>query len=142
MPCGSSASSAGSLLIFGGAARVPQWASARRPRYGAPGSGNSGGGRPLTEALDCMRTDVPVLNVEVKMRRNLFEGYRPHFRVGDGEHLGISFEKVEPSSQLDTYRAAVALVYPGVDYRALVEGVEFEILEGMRVVGTGRVLSK
>jgi translation elongation factor EF-Tu-like GTPase len=87
-----------------------------------------------------MRNDVPLLNVEVKINRNLFEGYRPHFRVADGEHLGISFEKVEPPSAMDTYRATVALVYPGVDYRALVEGAEFEILEGARVVGSGRVL--
>ena len=60
------------------------------------------------------------------------------------QYLGISFEKVEARSDApDTYRATVALVYsPGVDYGALVKGAEFEILEGARVVGTGRVLTE
>ena len=89
-----------------------------------------------------MRTGVPLLNVEVKMQRNLVEGYSPHFRVDGGEHLGISFEKVEALSESDTYRATVALVYPGVNYQSLIEGAEFEVLEGARVVGTGRVLRR
>lgn len=90
-----------------------------------------------------MRSDVPRVTVEVKLNRDLFEGYRPHFRVGGGEHLGISFEKIDVQSDApDTYRATVALVYsPGVDYGALVKGAQFEILEGARVVGTGRVLA-
>lgn len=89
-----------------------------------------------------MRSDVPRVTVEVKMNRNLFEGYRPHFRVGEGEYLGISFEAIEARSDApDTYRATVALVYSGVDYGALVNGAQFEILEGARVVGTGRVLA-
>jgi hypothetical protein len=89
-----------------------------------------------------MRTDVPRVTVEVKLNRSLFEGYRPHFRVGGGEYLGISFEKVEAQSgDPDTFLATVALVYSGVDYGALVKGAQFEILEGARVVGTGRVLT-
>ena len=83
---------------------------------------------------------MPLLNVEVNLNRNLFAGSMPHFRVAGGEYLGIPFDKVEPPSTPGTYRATVALLYPGVDYGALVDGAEFEILEGPRVVGSGRVL--
>jgi len=70
--------------------------------------------------------------------------YRPHFRVrsGNGEMLGVEFvdgpdEPVAPGGS--TY-ATVRFVYePEACYDELVIGAEFDILEGDRVVGVGRV---
>jgi hypothetical protein len=70
--------------------------------------------------------------------------YRPHLRVrgGEGEMLGVEFvdgpdEPVAPGGA--TY-ATVRFAYePRVPYEALAVGVEFEVLEGSRVVGVGRV---
>ena len=70
--------------------------------------------------------------------------YRPHFRVcdGDGEYLGGEFvdgpdDPVVPGGS--TY-ATVRFVYePEVSYDALVVGAQFEVMEGSRVVATGRV---
>jgi translation elongation factor EF-Tu-like GTPase len=70
--------------------------------------------------------------------------YRPHFRVrgGNGEMLGVEFidgpgESVLPGG--NTW-ATVRFIYePEVCYDELVLGAEFEILEGDRVVGVGRV---
>ena len=70
------------------------------------------------------------------------EPYRPHFRVGDGEHLGIEFvggpdEPVPPGVGINS---RVRFVYsPQVDYDALQVGVQFQILEGVRIVGIGKV---
>jgi hypothetical protein len=71
-------------------------------------------------------------------------GYRPHFRVrgGDGEFLGVEFvdgpdDPVSPGGS--TY-ATVRFTYePEVCYDALVVDAPFEVMEGSRVVGTGRV---
>jgi translation elongation factor EF-Tu-like GTPase len=79
----------------------------------------------------CLSTDSPA-------------HYRPHFRVrgGDGEYLGVEFvdgpdDPVSPGGS--TY-ATVRFVYePDVCYDALVVGAQFEVMEGSRVVGTGRV---
>jgi hypothetical protein len=79
----------------------------------------------------CLSTDVPA-------------HYRPHFRVcnGDGQMLGVEFvngpdQPIQPGG--GTY-ATVRLIYePNVCYDALVVGAEFEVLEGPRVVATGRV---
>ncbi len=70
--------------------------------------------------------------------------YRPHFRVrgGDGALLGVECidgpnDPITPGRS--TY-ATVRFIYePEVSYDALVVGAEFEVLEGARVVGTGRV---
>ena len=70
--------------------------------------------------------------------------YRPHFRVrgGNGEMLGVEFvdgpdEPVVPGGSA---YATVRFVYePEVCYDQLLIGVEFDILEGGRVVGFGRV---
>ena len=70
--------------------------------------------------------------------------YRPHFRAlgGDGEMLGIEFvdgpdEPVRPGA--GTFATVRFLYAPEVDYSALAVGAAFEILEGARVVGRGRV---
>jgi hypothetical protein len=70
--------------------------------------------------------------------------YRPHFRVcdGDGEYLGVEFvdgpdDPVAPGGSAD---ATVRFLYePEVSYDSLVVGAQFEVMEGARAVGTGRV---
>ncbi|MEX0641427.1 MAG: hypothetical protein WD468_01935 [Pirellulales bacterium] len=70
--------------------------------------------------------------------------YRPHFRVceGDGEYLGVEFvdgpdDPVVPGGS--TY-ATVRFVYePEVCYDALDVGAQFEVKEGSRAVGMGKV---
>ena len=71
------------------------------------------------------------------------DSYRPHFRVrgGDGEYLGVGFvdgpdEAVQPGGS--TY-ATVRFMYPGVNYDPLVVDCEFDIMEGGKVVGSGKV---
>lgn len=73
--------------------------------------------------------------------------YRPHLRVcgGSGEYLGIEFidgpnGPVEPCV---VTRATVRFVYePDVCYDALVVGSRFEVMEGPRVVATGKVIRR
>ena len=70
--------------------------------------------------------------------------YLPHFRVGsDGEYLGVAFLDGDPplGTPGEEGRAIVALVYTdtGVDYSPLRVGVEFDVLEGHRVVARGTI---
>jgi hypothetical protein len=70
--------------------------------------------------------------------------YRPHFRVrgGNGEMLGVEFVDGpdSPVAPGGTTYATVRFVYePEVCYDELAIGAEFDILEGDRVVGMGRV---
>jgi translation elongation factor EF-Tu-like GTPase len=68
--------------------------------------------------------------------------YRPHFRVGTGEHLGVVFvggssDSVSPGC---TTQAEAKFAYaPAVNYDALKDGVQFQVLEGNRIVGIGVV---
>lgn len=79
----------------------------------------------------CLSTDSPA-------------HYRPHLRVrdGDGQMLGVEFvdgpdDPIPPGGS--TF-ATVRFVYePNVCYDALVVGAEFDVLEGPRVVGVGRI---
>src|SRR6186713_3153597 len=71
--------------------------------------------------------------------------YRPHLRVvdGSGSLLGVAFMDGpdEPVSPGTTVHATIKALYePEVSYAQLKEGVQFEILEGPRVVGHGRIL--
>lgn len=72
--------------------------------------------------------------------------YRPHFRViGDTEYLGVQF--IEAADEMIVPKEIVEarvcfLYYPNVSYNKLQQGKEFEILEGRRVVGKGRVISQ
>lgn len=66
--------------------------------------------------------------------------YRPHIRVGgDGEYLGVVFVSgpvsVLPGEEAD---ATVSFIFD-VDDSPLQPGVEFEVLEGLRVVARGTV---
>jgi translation elongation factor EF-Tu-like GTPase len=69
--------------------------------------------------------------------------YRPHFVVSGGEYMGVAvtegpFEPVQPGGNAIV---TVVFVYePAVNYSALVHGVLFEVMEGARVVASGRVL--
>jgi hypothetical protein len=66
--------------------------------------------------------------------------YRPHLRVGpDGEYLGVVFVGGGELPLGSECAATIELVYEGVDYTALRPGVEFSVLEGARVVGSGVV---
>jgi hypothetical protein len=67
--------------------------------------------------------------------------YRPHFRVGAGEYLGIEF--VDGPGHLiaagKVVGAKVRFVYDGVSYEQLQPGVQFQVLEGPHIVGIGVV---
>jgi translation elongation factor EF-Tu-like GTPase len=69
--------------------------------------------------------------------------YRPHFRVGDGEYLGVKFIN-GPSTPVSPGQSAFATVQfiyaPIVNYDPLQVGVQFEILEGNRLVWVGHIL--
>jgi hypothetical protein len=76
---------------------------------------------------------------------NLRSGvYRPHLRVSGGEYLGVVLcngpaDAVTPG---ESACADAVLIYePAVDYSALTPGVEFDVLEGRQVVGTGKALT-
>ena len=70
--------------------------------------------------------------------------YRPHLRVigGSGEPLGVAFmdgpdDPVLPGQK--TFATVKSLYSTSVSYEELVEGVQFEILEGPNIVGHGKV---
>jgi len=69
--------------------------------------------------------------------------YRPHLRVGRGEMLGVKFVSgpSKPVAPGETAKAtALFLFESGVSYDDLAESATFEIVEGPRVVGHGRVV--
>lgn len=67
--------------------------------------------------------------------------YRPHFRVHGGNHLGVVLARGPSGPVQPGVLVEVEVKFPyDVDYGALSEGAIFEILEGPRVVGEGRVL--
>lgn len=75
---------------------------------------------------------------------NLTTGsYRPHFVTGSRQLLGVAFvQAIQPVVQAgDATIATAALMYPHVDYSSLVPGATFDVVEGTRVVATGRVLA-
>jgi translation elongation factor EF-Tu-like GTPase len=72
----------------------------------------------------------------------LNESYRPHFRVGEGELLGVSFvdgpdDPVNPGS--GTLATVQFLYARAVNYDVLQIGTRFCIVEGSRIVGVGYV---
>lgn len=70
--------------------------------------------------------------------------YRPHFRVGDGEYLGVKFLNgpLTPVRPGQSAFATVQFIYaPRVNYDPLWVGVQFETSEGNRLVGVGHILA-
>ena len=70
--------------------------------------------------------------------------YMPHVRVGKGEHLGVRFvsgpESLSPGAAGEV---VFDLMYTDrVDSSQLQQGVQFELLEGNRVIGHGTVLER
>ncbi len=70
--------------------------------------------------------------------------YMPHFVVheDDGTYLGVEFVDGpdHPINPGDRTYATVRFMYePDVSYQALVEGATFDIREGGRTGGSGRV---
>jgi translation elongation factor EF-Tu-like GTPase len=70
--------------------------------------------------------------------------YMPHLVVhnGDGTYLGVEFVDgpdylIEPGDK--TYATVRFMYEPEISYDALVEGATFDIREGGRTVGSGRV---
>lgn len=72
----------------------------------------------------------------------LTDNYRPHFRVNNGEYLGVAFADDNHSVSFDvaTTTQVRFLYHPNVCYDALQAGVEFEVLEGPKLVGYGKVI--
>lgn len=89
-----------------------------------------------------MTFNLPEIEVELRMQRSLFDGYRPHLQVDEGEYLGVSFFDVSSDiSPGDQHRVKAHLVYwPSVDYSPLKVGAEFKVREGANTVGVGVVI--
>ena len=75
--------------------------------------------------------------------------YRPHLIVAseeatvaggtaDEDYLGVEFTDVE-SRDGDSIHVSGRTLYPDVDYSSLREGVEFFVVEGIKIVGRGTV---
>jgi translation elongation factor EF-Tu-like GTPase len=80
----------------------------------------------------------------VCLGENAVPHYMPHFVVhdADGTYLGVEFVDgpVYPINPGDRTHATVRFMYePDVSYEAIVEGATFDIREGGRTVGSGRV---
>lgn len=67
--------------------------------------------------------------------------YRPHFVAPGGAYLGVVVTRgpLEPVSPGVVVGVEVRFPYD-VSYAALSEGMAFEVMEGQRLVGEGRVL--
>ena len=67
--------------------------------------------------------------------------YRPHFVAPGGDRLGVVVTRgpSEPVSQGVWIGVVVSFPYD-VSYGALSDGAVFDVMEGERVVGQGRVL--
>ena len=83
-------------------------------------------------------------NAPVWLGENAAPRYMSHFVVhnGDGTYLGVEFvdgpdRAINPGDR--TYATVRFLYEPGVSYVSLVEGTTFDIQEGGRTVGSGRV---
>ena len=83
----------------------------------------------------------------VFLGKGALPGYMPHFVVhgGDNEYLGVQFvdgpdELVSPGGSAT---ATVRFMYePRVNYCSLIKGAAFDIREGGRTVGSGRVVAR
>lgn len=72
-------------------------------------------------------------------------GYMPHFVIKDDtEYLGIRLIKTQDDIIFDrpTKCTIELLYYPNVDYSKLRSGVLFEVREGPKIIGSGRIISE
>lgn len=85
--------------------------------------------------------EVKVLFYSNRRKTLPLPDYRPHFVVnGKTEMLGVQFIECD-LTEFDKYETAIVrLVYDGVDYSALTENAQFNIVEGPFVVGKGYVI--
>lgn len=94
--------------------------------------------------VEFLATDAGGRRVPIRLGENAAAPYRPHFRVGsrDGEYLAVEFVDGPDDAILpggSCYATVYFMAEPGVSYDALVVGAAFEIMEGGKVVGSGRV---
>jgi translation elongation factor EF-Tu-like GTPase len=94
--------------------------------------------------IDLLSTDQGGRRAALDLCNDHPGAYRPHFRArhGDGELLGVEFvdgpdDPVQPGS--GTFATVRFLYEPRVSYAALTNGAEFDVLEGSRIVGRGRI---
>jgi translation elongation factor EF-Tu-like GTPase len=70
-------------------------------------------------------------------------GYRPQIKFPfsekstSGEHTFLNSDKVNPG---ETAIASIKLLSPHFFEKALEEGMEFEIIEGWKICGTGKLI--
>src|SRR5215467_2709411 len=94
--------------------------------------------------IELLATDQGGRRSPIYLSTDVPRGYCPHLSVkgGDGEYLGVEFVDgpdgpLEPSSSAF---ATVRFMYePQVNYDALCARAEFDIMEGDKIVGCGRV---
>ena len=94
--------------------------------------------------IDLLSTDQGGRPAALYLSTDHARAFRPHLRAsrGKGELLGVEFvdgpdDPVEPGS--GTFATVRFLYEPEVSYAALTNGAEFEIIEGARVIGHGRI---
>jgi hypothetical protein len=94
--------------------------------------------------VEFKRTSEGGRNSSVWLGEDAESRYRPHLCVhgGDGEYLGVEFidgpdRLIAPGE--GTYATVRFMYEPQVSYEALEVGASFDICEGGRVVGSGRV---
>jgi elongation factor Tu len=98
---------------------------------------------------------MPRIRTQLEMKRQeeggrhapFWENYRPHLiPVGTEDYLGVTVVNLSEEQGVAPGTSATVefdLVYhPNVDYSGLSVGTAFEIREGARVVGTGKVLEQ
>ena len=92
--------------------------------------------------VDFLSTDEGERHTAIHLGENAPAPYRPHFRVrsGDGVYLAVEFID-GPDEPILPGKSAYATVrfIAEVSYDALVVDAAFDICEGGRVVGSGRV---
>lgn len=94
--------------------------------------------------VEFLPTDQGGRRTPICLSEDAVARYMPHFRMidGDGTYLGVEFvdgpdDPVPPGGS--TYATVRFMYERQVSYDALVEGADFEICEGGRVIGFGRV---
>ena len=94
--------------------------------------------------VEFLPTDQGGRRTPICLSENVATPYMPHLRVigGDGTYLGVEFvdgpdDPIPPGGR--TYATVRFMNEPQISYDALQVGATFDICEGGRVVGSGRV---